>query len=78
MVRMVEPEVIDAVAATFAKGAALAVAQGTPRAVVTEALYRAALTMLIIDVGQEQAIATLRDSATRLEDGDDAPRELAN
>lgn len=77
-VRIVPEPIIAALAETFVKGACLAVAQGTPHRVATEAMYRAALAMMIADVGQAQTIATLRDSADRLEAGDNSPRPLAN
>jgi len=67
----------DAVAKVFATGAELAVKQGTPRATVAEAMFRAAVAILIIQDGEEAAVATLRDSADRLEAGLSAPT-LAN
>ena len=71
------PHTVDAIAKVFATGAEKAVKQGTPRAVVAEAMFRAAVAILIIQDGEEAAIATLRDAADRLERSADAT-PLAN
>lgn len=57
---------IDALAKKVITGAALAMAQGVPRAVAAEAFYRAALVLLISEVGIDATVATLRDSAERM------------
>ncbi len=75
---MTNPKTIDAIAAKFAEGGALAIKQGVPRAVVTEAIYRAAVAMLVADVGADSAAATLEDSAERLKAGENDPLPLAN
>lgn len=67
---------VDAMAAKVLQGAMLAIAQGVPAALVTEAFYRAAVAMLITSAGCEATVATLQDTAERLEDHDD--RDLPN
>lgn len=62
---------IDALAKKVITGAAMAMAQGVPPAVAAEAFYRAALVLLISEVGMDAAVATLRDSAERLAAGED-------
>lgn len=75
---MTNPKTIDAIAAKFAEGGAIAIKQGVPRAVVTEAMYRAAITMMIGEVGAHVTVETLRDSANRLEGGENASAPLAH
>lgn len=63
-------DVIDEIAGKVIQAAEIAAAHKVPRPLIAEAFYRGALAVLVAEFGPAVAVATLRDSAERLDQPD--------